>query len=204
MRGVPNWQPLKAFQGCASSVTRAAKLLNSSPNVRKSAILGFGIWNTAQGIRNPTNDWNAESKCHWQRIQNPDPGIWNPRFGTQNPRLSWIPLHGAKTQLSWHDVLVKTPFIFIYCIFKKSRLQFKVETKIVFHPWHYLQSSLNMLNKVMCSFEDFNRKLLRSTLWSNNWLDKTGLGRCMPKFTEYRLRPIGWFSNRTGTSFDDG
>ena len=140
-KGVPNWQSLKASQGCASSVTRVAKLLNPSPNVSKSAILGFGIWNTAQGIRKLTNYWNAESKCHWQRIQNPEPaGTRNPRFGTQNPRLSWIPLHGAKTQLSWHDVLVKTPFIFIHCIFKKSRLQFKVETKIVFHPWHYLQS----------------------------------------------------------------
>ena len=30
----------------------------------ESGILGFGIWNTAQGIRNPTNDWNSESKVH--------------------------------------------------------------------------------------------------------------------------------------------
>ena len=27
----------------------------------ESRILGFEIQNTAQGIRNPTNDWNAES-----------------------------------------------------------------------------------------------------------------------------------------------
>ena len=27
----------------------------------ESGILGFGIWNTAQEIRNPTNDWNPES-----------------------------------------------------------------------------------------------------------------------------------------------
>ena len=27
-------------------------------------ILGFGIQNTAQGIRNPTNDWNPEFKFH--------------------------------------------------------------------------------------------------------------------------------------------
>ena len=25
---------------------------------------GFGIWNTAQGIRNPTADWNPESKFY--------------------------------------------------------------------------------------------------------------------------------------------
>ena len=30
----------------------------------KSRILGFGIWNTAQGIRNPTKDWNPEAKFH--------------------------------------------------------------------------------------------------------------------------------------------
>ena len=28
-------------------------------------MLSFGIQNTAQGIRNPTNDWNPESKFHW-------------------------------------------------------------------------------------------------------------------------------------------
>ena len=31
----------------------------------ESEILGFGIQNTAQGIRNPTNDWKPESKFHW-------------------------------------------------------------------------------------------------------------------------------------------
>ena len=30
----------------------------------KSGILGFGIWNTAQGIGNPSKDWNPESKFH--------------------------------------------------------------------------------------------------------------------------------------------
>ena len=32
-------------------------------------ILVFGIRNTAQGIRNPTYDWNPESKFHWQRLE---------------------------------------------------------------------------------------------------------------------------------------
>ena len=42
-------------------------------------ILSFGIQNTAQGIRNPTYDWNqeriihsywnSESKLHWQRLE---------------------------------------------------------------------------------------------------------------------------------------
>ena len=30
----------------------------------ESGIPGFGIRNTAQGIRNATNDWNPESKFH--------------------------------------------------------------------------------------------------------------------------------------------
>ena len=30
----------------------------------ESGILGFGIQNTAQGIRNPSNVWNPESKFH--------------------------------------------------------------------------------------------------------------------------------------------
>ena len=53
----------------------------------KSGILGFGIRNTAQGIQNPSNDWNPESKFHLKG--------WNPVTGNQNLRLSWIPLHGA-------------------------------------------------------------------------------------------------------------
>ena len=30
----------------------------------ESEILGLGIRNTTQGIRNPTKDWNPESKFH--------------------------------------------------------------------------------------------------------------------------------------------
>ena len=42
-------------------------------------ILGLGIRNTAQGIRNPTNDCNPESKFHWQRLEST---IWNPESST--------------------------------------------------------------------------------------------------------------------------
>ena len=51
------------------------------------------------GIRNPTNDWNLESKFHWLKIRNPIPGIRNPLRGIRNPRLSWIPLHVTIPQL---------------------------------------------------------------------------------------------------------
>ena len=64
--------------------------------LKKSGIPSFGIQNTAHGIYNTTNDWNPESKLHWQRIRNPVPGIRNQRCGIQNPRLSWIPLLEAK------------------------------------------------------------------------------------------------------------
>ena len=40
-------------------------------------ILGFGIRNTAQGVRNPTNVWNPESTT-W----NPESTAWNPDFLT--------------------------------------------------------------------------------------------------------------------------
>ena len=52
----------------------------------ESGILVFGIRNTAQGIQNPTNDWNSESKSHWQGLKF---SISNPEYGIQS--LSWIP-----------------------------------------------------------------------------------------------------------------
>ena len=53
----------------------------------KSGILVFGIRNTAQGIVNPTNNWDQESKFHSQR-----PGVQYLYSEIQNSRLSWIPL----------------------------------------------------------------------------------------------------------------
>ena len=38
-------------------------------------ILGLGNRNAAQGIRNPTNDCNPESKFHWQRLES---STWKP------------------------------------------------------------------------------------------------------------------------------
>ena len=48
----------------------------------ESGILGFRIRNTAQGIRNPTNNWNPESKFHWQRLES---STWNPESKEWNP-----------------------------------------------------------------------------------------------------------------------
>ena len=49
----------------------------------ESVILGFGIRNTAQGIRNrPTKYWNPESKFDWQILES---SIWNPKSTAWNP-----------------------------------------------------------------------------------------------------------------------
>ena len=57
--------------------------LSNQPGFRIDffGILGFGIWNSAQGIRNSANPWNVESKFHWQEICNP---VLESEF--QNPR----------------------------------------------------------------------------------------------------------------------
>ena len=66
----------------------------SSPHVRESGKVWLvesaeirekfacGIWNAAhKKIRNPTSDWNPESKFHWQRVEsstcNPESVTWN-------------------------------------------------------------------------------------------------------------------------------
>ena len=41
----------------------------------KLGILGFRIRNAAQGIRNPIDNWNPESKFPWQRLES---SSWNP------------------------------------------------------------------------------------------------------------------------------
>ena len=55
--------------------------------------MGFGIWNTAQGIRNPIYDWNPESKFHSQSPEsstcNPESTAWNPESKTVLDSLKW-------------------------------------------------------------------------------------------------------------------
>ena len=59
----------------------------------ESGILGFGIRNTAQGIRNPTNDWNLEFKLfHWElgfTTWNPESTAWNPECKTVLDFFTW-------------------------------------------------------------------------------------------------------------------
>ena len=51
-------------------------------NRGKSGILGFGIRNTAQGIRNPINDWNPISKNVVDSL------IWSDTY-TLSPIFQW-------------------------------------------------------------------------------------------------------------------
>ena len=44
-------------------------ILESGKIFVESAILGFGIRNSAQGIWNLTDDWNTESQFHRQRVE---------------------------------------------------------------------------------------------------------------------------------------
>ena len=66
-----------------------------------------GIRNTAQGIRNPTKDWNRKSTFHWQNWH-PVLGLRNPRRGIQIPRLSSIPLHftWGETAAQWQGTCI--------------------------------------------------------------------------------------------------
>ena len=68
----------------------------------ESGILGFGIPNKAQRIRNPINDWNLESSSTDKDL-NQVPGIRNPRREVQNPRLPEISLQGARKK-NWEKL----------------------------------------------------------------------------------------------------
>ena len=50
-----------------------------------------GIRKTAQGIRNPTNDWNPESKFHRQRLL--EYKTWNPESKTVLDIITWGDSH---------------------------------------------------------------------------------------------------------------
>ena len=57
---------------------------------QESGILDVKIWNTA---RDPTKDWNPESKFHWQILEssswNPESTAWNPESKTVLASLTW-------------------------------------------------------------------------------------------------------------------
>ena len=89
-------------------MSRPSSLARNRPHFRESGILGFGIRNTAQGIRNPTKDWNTGSKFNRQRLEsstlNLESRAWNPES-----RLSWIPSRGASISSGLMLILMLMP-----------------------------------------------------------------------------------------------
>ena len=70
-----------------------------------SRILGFGIRNTARGIRNLTLKTGIRNPSSTDKDWNPVPAIWNPQRQIQYPRLCWILLHGARSGIQVGAVL---------------------------------------------------------------------------------------------------
>ena len=76
----------KKADACRVSHSIWSQKINSPDVIRESGkflleesgIMGFGIPNTFQGIRNPTNNQNPESKLHWKTIRTPFHEIQNP------------------------------------------------------------------------------------------------------------------------------
>ena len=65
----------------------------------KFGILVFGIRKSAQGIRNPTNDWNPESKFHWR-------GVRNPSSTDKESKVQW---QGIQSVESWIQDCLGSP-----------------------------------------------------------------------------------------------
>ena len=64
-----------------------------------SGILDLGIWNMAQGIQNPTNDWNPESKFHWQKRESSKWNLESSPWNTESKTVSLgFPLYMGNTE----------------------------------------------------------------------------------------------------------
>ena len=70
-----------------------SSLAKNRPLFREWGIMSFGMRNTAQGIRNPTKDWNTGSKFNRQRLEsstlNSESTAWNPESTTVMETLMW-------------------------------------------------------------------------------------------------------------------
>ena len=94
--GVPYMERRRGYSSSSRKLSFWSQGVLSSGLV-ESEILGFGIWNSAQRIRNPPNDWNLESKfTDKDSLPNPVPQVRHPQREIENPRLSYITFHGAK------------------------------------------------------------------------------------------------------------
>ena len=95
-------------------------------------ILAGGIRNLgkcASGIRNSSQDWNPESKFHWQRLEsstwNLESTAWNPESKTVLDSLLWgdKAFKGIETKklFNQHSYMVIIFFAFVFFIVKIIR-----------------------------------------------------------------------------------
>ena len=90
--------------------------------------------NTAQGIRNPNNDWNPESRIQVSTDKgwNPVPGIRNLPHGIQNPRRSWIPLREMeKRRFVGSQALHQQSLNSLFCCAKSVKILPSVPRKLI-------------------------------------------------------------------------
>ena len=73
--------------------------------------LGFGTRNVAQESRNPTKDWNPESKFRCHRLES---STWNPEFAGWNPESKTV-----LDSLTWSDSRLIWPSYTISGMHKK-------------------------------------------------------------------------------------
>ena len=87
-------------------------------------------------------------------IRNPGPGIRNPQRGIQNPRMSWIPLHGAKSRLgelglqSMHDGAGD-------CFFRSLSHQLYGNSNHLLHGFQAVADALNVTIQILESNQGF-------------------------------------------------
>ena len=104
-------------------------------------ILGFGIWNAAQGIRNPTNDWKPECKFQYLKSTAWKYCLTSPHMKRFMFSCSWpnsISAQSAKHYWGRLTSLIDSiPIIFCFVsvqLYNYSWIQNKVRTK------HFLES----------------------------------------------------------------
>ena len=89
---------------------------NTIQTVRPMSYFGFwnpgnfclwnpGLWNPSHGIRNPTNDWNLDSKIHCQEIQKLSK-TWNREFKTlKSPHMGQNSSLPRRCSYIFHHIL---------------------------------------------------------------------------------------------------
>ena len=101
----PHYSQSSSENATPSSGTRPlASHKEVPPSLPVVMIVAFGIRNTAQAIRNPTNDWHPDPSSTDK--ESPVPGIWNPKRGIQDHRRC-LGLPNMGRIVSCHDKFIR-------------------------------------------------------------------------------------------------